>query len=103
VREHPAFGAVGIVTLKALRKDMEALEQARDMFSAYQVDCEQEKALQARIRQKEQATDGQKLEDYKCILGDMQFKDMSKQVNACAPLLFGLLSGLMGPKIERKD
>jgi hypothetical protein len=33
----------------------------------------------------------------------MQFEDMSKQVNTRAPLLFGLLNGLMAPKRERMD
>jgi hypothetical protein len=103
LREHPASGAAGIVTVKALRKEMKALEEAGDMFSAYQVDRGQEKTSQAGIGQEEQPGDGQKLEDYECILGDMQFEDMSKQVNTRAPLLFGLLNGLMGPKIERKD
>ncbi|KAG9244514.1 hypothetical protein BJ878DRAFT_65356 [Calycina marina] len=33
----------------------------------------------------------------------MQFEDMSKQVNTRAPLLFGLLNDLIGPKIKRQD
>ena len=103
LREHPASGTAGIVTVKALRKEMKALEEAGDMFSAYQVDRGQEKTSQDGIRQEERPGDGQKLEDYECILGDMQFEDMSKQVNTRAPLLFGLLNGLMGPKIKRQD
>ncbi|PVH68576.1 hypothetical protein DL98DRAFT_212581 [Cadophora sp. DSE1049] len=82
---------------------MKALEEAGDMFSAYQVDRGQEKTSQDGIRQEERPGDGQKLEDYECILGDMQFEDMSKQVNTRAPLLFGLLNSLMGPKIKRQD
>ena len=35
----PASNTVGIVTVKALRKEMKALEEAGDMFIAYQVDC----------------------------------------------------------------
>jgi hypothetical protein len=102
LREHPASGTAGIVTVKALRKEMKALEEAGDMFSAYQVDHGQEKT-QAGIGQEEQLGDGQKFEDYERILGDMQFEDMSEQVNARAPLLFGLLNGLMAPKRERAD
>jgi hypothetical protein len=33
--EHPASSTVGIVTIKALRKEMKALEEAGEMFSAY--------------------------------------------------------------------
>src|SRR5258706_5824922 len=102
LREHPASGTAGIVTVKVLRKEMKALEEAGDMFSAYQVDRGQEKT-QASIGQEEQPGDGQKFEDYGRILGDMQFEDMSEQVNARAPLLFGLLNGLMAPKRERTD
>jgi hypothetical protein len=102
LREHPASGSAGIVTVKALRKEMKVLEEAGDMFSAYQVDRGQEKTSQAGIGE-EQPGDNQKLEDYERILGDMQFEDMSKQVNTRAPLLFGLLNGLMAPKRERMD
>ncbi|KAG9249180.1 hypothetical protein BJ878DRAFT_537606 [Calycina marina] len=73
------------------------------MFSAYQVDCGQEKTSQGDMRQEERPGDGQKLEDYECVLGDMQFEDMPKQVNTRAPLLFGLLNGLMWPAIKRQD
>jgi hypothetical protein len=111
LREHPASGTAGIVTVKALRKEMRALEEAGDMFSAYQVNNGQEKTSQVRAEQEEQVRteqeeqpgDGEKLEDYERILGDMQFEDMSKQVNTRAPLLFGLLNGLMEPKIKRQD
>jgi hypothetical protein len=133
LREHPASGTAGIVTVKALRKEMKALEEAGDMFSAYQVNYGQEKTSQVRTEQEEQVRteqqvrteldeqarteldeqvtteqeaqpgDGEKLEDYERILGDMRFEDMSKQVNTRAPLLFGLLDGLMEPKIKRQD
>jgi hypothetical protein len=79
-----------------------ALGEAGDMFSAYQVHRGQEKSSDWDWT-RGTAGDGQKLEDYECILGDMKFGDMSKQVNTRAPLLFGLLNGLMAPKIERKD
>jgi hypothetical protein len=69
--EHPASGTAGIVTVKALRKEMKTLEEVRDMFSVYQVDHRQEKTSQAGIGQEEQPGDSQKLEDYKHILGDM--------------------------------
>jgi hypothetical protein len=73
------------------------------MFGAYQVDRGQEKDSQAGIGQEEQTGGGQKLEDYERIFADMRLGDMSKQVNTRAPFLFGLLNGLMAPKIERKD
>jgi hypothetical protein len=103
LREHPASGAAGIVTVKTLRREMKSLEEAGDMFSAYHVDRGQEQSSQASIGPEEQPRDNQKLEDYESIFGNMQFEDMSKQVNTRAPLLFGLLNGLMAPKIERKD
>jgi len=103
LRERPASGAVGIVTVKGLRKEMKSLEEAGDMFSAYRVDHPQEKSSQTGIWQEEQSGDGQKLEDYECILGDMQFGQMYEQVLTRAPLLCGLLDGLMAPKTERKD
>lgn len=103
LREHPASGMAGIASVKALRKEMKALEEAGDMFGAYRVDRGQEKTPQADIGQEGQPEDGQILEAYECILGDLQFEDMSKQVTTRAPLLFGLLNGLMAPKTERKD
>jgi hypothetical protein len=54
LREHPASGTAGIVTVKALRKEMRALEEAGDMFSAYQVNHGQEKTSQVRTEQEEQ-------------------------------------------------
>jgi hypothetical protein len=39
LRQHPASGSLGIVTVKPLRKEMKELEEAGDMFSAYRVDC----------------------------------------------------------------
>jgi hypothetical protein len=103
VREHPASGAAGIATIKALRKEMKALEEAGDMFSAYEVNRGQEMILQTGIGPEEQTDDSQKLEDYEVILSDAQFGQMYEQVNTRAPMLCGLLSGLMAPKIERKD
>ncbi|KAF1810006.1 hypothetical protein P152DRAFT_475367 [Eremomyces bilateralis CBS 781.70] len=87
---------------------MKALEEAGGMFSAYQVHREREKSLQASIGREGrsedgQSEDGQKPEDYECILDDLRFGWMYEQVNTHAPLLCGLLDGLMAPKIERKD
>jgi len=103
LREHPASGAAGVVTVKALRKEMKALAEAGDMFSAYEVDHAQEKPPQVGIERHEQSGGGQKLEDYERILSDMRFREMYEQVNTHAPLLCGLLDGLMAPKIQRKD
>ncbi|KAH7308926.1 hypothetical protein B0I35DRAFT_482679 [Stachybotrys elegans] len=82
---------------------MKALEEDGDMFGAYRVGRGQEKIAQADTEPEEQPGDGQILEAYERILGDMQFEDTSKQVATRAPLLFGLLNGLMAPKTERKD
>ena len=57
LREHPAYGTAGIVTVKALRKEMRALEEAGEMFSAYRVDCKQPEGIQAGLRQDEQPGD----------------------------------------------
>lgn len=103
LRQHPASGTAGIVTVKGLRKEMKALEEAGEMFGAYQLDRGQEKSSQAGIGPEERFGDAQKLEDYERILGDMQFGQMYEQVNTRAPLLCGLLDGLMAPKTERKD
>ncbi|KAF1809280.1 hypothetical protein P152DRAFT_461699 [Eremomyces bilateralis CBS 781.70] len=102
LREHPASGAAGIVTIKDLRKEMKELEEAGDMFSAYQVDRVQEKTSPAGVGREKQS-EGQKVEDYERILGNMQFGQMYEQVKTRAPLLCGLLNGLMAPKTERKD
>ncbi|KAF1808324.1 hypothetical protein P152DRAFT_498082, partial [Eremomyces bilateralis CBS 781.70] len=72
LREHPASGAAGIVTIKDLRKEMKELEEAGDMFSAYQVDRVQEKTSPAGVGREKQS-EGQKVEDYERILGNMQF------------------------------
>jgi hypothetical protein len=103
LREHPASGAAEVVTVKALRKEMKTLEEAGDMFGAYQVDHPQEKSSQAGTGREEQPEDDQNLEDYERILDDMKFRQMYEQVHTCAPLLSGLLDGLMAPKRERKD
>ncbi|KAH7119247.1 hypothetical protein EDB81DRAFT_815518 [Dactylonectria macrodidyma] len=103
IRQHPASGAGGIITVKALRKEMEALEVAGGMFSAYKVDRGREKSPQAGIGREEQFEDGQKPEDYERILDGMQFGQMYEQVRTRALLLCGLLDDLMAPKRERKD
>ena len=103
LRQHPASGSAGIVTVKALRKEMKALEEAGDMFSAYQVDRGQERTSQVGNVQEEQPGDGQKLEEYEVVLGDMPFGQMFEEVNTRAPMLFGLLNSLMAPKTQRKD
>jgi hypothetical protein len=82
---------------------MKALEEAGGMFSAHQVKHPQEKPSQAGIGREEQSEGGRKPEDYERVLGDMQFGQMYEQVQTRAPLLCGLLNGLMAPKIERKD
>ncbi|KAM4062025.1 hypothetical protein HRG_013511 [Hirsutella rhossiliensis] len=81
---------------------MKALEEAGEIFSAYQVDGGQEKSLPADTGKKNRSK-GQKVEDYKRILSDMQFEKIYKQVSTHAPLLYRLLNGLMAPKTERKD
>ncbi len=103
LREHPASGTAGIVTVKALRKEMKALEEAGEMFSAYRVDRGQPETAQAGLGQDEQPGESQSLEDYEVLLGDMQFGQMCEEVNTRAPMLHGLLGGLMAPKTERKD
>jgi hypothetical protein len=103
LRQHRASGSAGIVTVKALRKEMKALEEAGEMFSAYRVDDGQQETAQTGLGQEEQPVDSQNLEDYEVILGDMQFGQMCEEVNKRAPMLGGLLSGLMAPKTERKD
>ena len=59
--------------------------------------------LHRQVLDRRKAQDDQKLEYYECISHNTQFEDMSKQAKTRAPLLFGLLNGLMAPKIERKD
>jgi hypothetical protein len=103
LRQHPTSGSAGIVTVKALRKEMKALEEAGEMFSAYRVDRGQQEAARAGLSQGERPGESQKLEDYEVILGDMQFGQMCEEVNTRAPMLYGLLSGVTAPKIERKD
>jgi hypothetical protein len=103
LRQHRASGSAGIVTVKALRKEMKALEEAGEMFSAYRVDDGQQETAQTGLGQEEQPVNSQNLEDYEVILGDMQFGQMCEEVNKRAPMLGGLLSGLMAPKMERKD
>lgn len=91
----------GIVNVKELRKEMKALEEAGDMYSAYRVDHPQENASvwdwTGRTAQRWTT-----IEEYQCILGDMQLGQMYEQVHIRAPLSCGLLDGLMAPK-ERKD
>jgi hypothetical protein len=41
VREYSTSGGVGIFTIKASRKEMKALEEAGDLFSAYHIDHKQ--------------------------------------------------------------
>jgi hypothetical protein len=91
LREHPASSATGIVTVKALKKEMKALEEAGEMFGGYKVDSDQDSPASAGV------------EDYEAILGDMQFEQMFKEVETRAPMLFGLLTGLMAPKVVRND
>jgi hypothetical protein len=103
LRQHPASGSSGIVTVKALRKEMKELEEAGDMFSAYRVDRGNQGIAQTDLGRDEQPGNNQGLEDYEVILGDMQFGEMCEEVNTRAPMLYGLLNGLMAPKTERKD
>ncbi len=69
----------------------------------YRVDRGQPEVAQAGLGQDEQLGESQKLEDYEVILGGMQFEQMCEEVNTRAPMLHGLLGGLMAPKTERKD
>jgi hypothetical protein len=103
LREHPASGAAGVVTVKSLRKEMKALEEAGDMFGTYQIGDPQEQSSQTSISREGQSQDDQQPEDYERILGGMQFGQMYEQVHTRAPLLCGLLDGLMAPKMQRKD
>jgi hypothetical protein len=89
--------------VKVLRKEMKALEEAREMFSTYQVDRRQQETIQAGLRQEEQTRGSQKLEDYEVILGDIEFRQMFEEVNMRAPMLSRLLNRLVAPKTERKD
>lgn len=82
---------------------MKVLEKTGGMFCTYKVNCRQEAILQDGITQGERLGDNQKLEAYESILDSLQFENMSTQVSTCAPLLFGLLHGLMSPKRERLD
>ena len=50
LREHPASGTAGIVTVNALKKEMKALEGAGDMFGVYQIDRGQENVSQTGTR-----------------------------------------------------
>ncbi|RSL41974.1 hypothetical protein CEP54_015647 [Fusarium duplospermum] len=103
LREHPESGAAGVVTVKSLRKEMKALEEAGDMFGTYQVNDPQEKSSHAGIIWEEQPQDSQTPEDYEHILGGMQFGQLYEEAHTRAPLLCGLLDSLMAPKIQRKD
>jgi hypothetical protein len=103
LRENPGSGSTGNFNMKALRKEMKALEEAGDMFGAYRVDQEQQEATQIGIGREGELIVGEKLEDYEIILRGMQFEGMSQEVSKHAPMLFGLLDGLMAPKVARKD
>jgi hypothetical protein len=59
--------------------------------------------FKAGLRQEEQTKGGQKLKDYKVILGDIQFRQMCKEANTRAPMIVKLLSELIAPKTKRKD
>ncbi|RSL42675.1 hypothetical protein CEP51_016454 [Fusarium floridanum] len=88
LREHPASGAAEVVTVKSLRKEMKALEEAGDMFGTYRINDPQEESLQTSISRERQSQDDQQPEDYERILGGMQFGQMYEQVHTRAPLLF---------------
>jgi hypothetical protein len=103
LRQHPASSAAGIVTVKALRKEMKALEEAGEMFGGYKVDSDQDSPTETGEGQVTLTRDGVGVEDYEAILGDMQFERMFREVETRAPLLFDLLTGLMAPKVVRKD
>jgi hypothetical protein len=103
LRQHPASSAAGIVTVKALRKEMKALEEAGEMFGGYKVNSDQDSPTDAKEDQVALTRDGVSVEDYEAVLGDMQFEQMFREVETRAPMLFGLLIGLMAPKVVRKD
>jgi hypothetical protein len=69
LRQHPASGSLGIVTVKTPRKEMKALEVAGDMFGAYRVDHGQQEAASTGPEQEDQPRESRKLEDYEVILG----------------------------------
>ncbi|KAJ4189476.1 hypothetical protein NW759_016766 [Fusarium solani] len=92
LREHPASGAAEVVTVKSLRKEMKALEEAGDMFDTYRINDPQEESSQTSISRERQSQDDQQPEDYERILGGMQFGQMyeqgtvrrySQQLDAC--------------------
>ena len=87
LRQHPASGSPGIVTVKTLRKEMKALEEAGDMFSAYQVDRGEEKT----------SRNLRSMRLYLATCGS------GRCLRKRAPMLFGLLNGLVAPKTERTD
>jgi hypothetical protein len=101
LRQHPMSGSAGIVTAKSLRKEMKALEEAGEMFSAYRINQDQEVARDTIVTQDRPLGVGNKLEDYEILLKGMHFEQMSEEVKSRAPMLFGLLDGLMAPKRER--
>lgn len=104
LREHPTSSTSGIITIKALRKEMKALEEAGEMFGGYKVNSNQDSSGKASDGQVALTRGGGGgVEDYEAILGDMQFEQMFKEVETRAPMLFGLLTGLMAPKVVRKD
>jgi hypothetical protein len=74
--QHPISSAIGIVTVKALRKEMKVLEEAGEMFGGYQVDSDQNSLAEASEGQVVVTRGRGSIEDYKAILSDMQFKQM---------------------------
>lgn len=103
LRQHPASSAAGIITVKALRKEMKALEEASEMFGGCKVDSDQDSPTEAGEGQVTLTRDDVGVEDYEAILGDMKFEQMFREVETRAPIPFGLLTGLMAPKVMRKD
>ncbi|KIN06753.1 hypothetical protein OIDMADRAFT_46684 [Oidiodendron maius Zn] len=91
LRQHRASGSLGIVTVKAQRREIKALEVAREMCSAYRVDHGQQEAARTGPEQEDQPRESRKLEDYKVILGAVQFGRMCEEVNTRAPMLHELL------------
>lgn len=82
---------------------MKALEEAGKIFGGYQVDSDQDPSAAADDGPVTVTRDGGGVEDYEAILGDIQFEQMFQEVETRAPMLFGLLTGLMAPKVVRKD
>lgn len=85
------MAAVGFHHVKTLRREMKILEEAGEMFGAYDEVA----------RRSNDGDDGH--ESYRTVLGRMKFDEMAIQVATLAPSLSQLLDSLMAPKRIRED